>query len=207
MHNSRNWQPASEAMFFHPIQTTSPGRGCGTSFPNSRTAKCGWVCQRCCIQPKVLQDASSHKSLIDLVCWGCFSQHLCRCVSPLMPPPAFWPLFGTDFCVVAVQCRDRLCNGSKCATQSSQQPGALWSTSGIWHLPTQLKNWWSGYWTCSVLCQHVSIPLFLTRKSNISFFSTTRGSLSNWHIWQPHCTSKNFTGLLAVAGIFTKLYF
>lgn len=109
--------------------------------------------------------------------------------------------------LVAVQCRDRLSNGSKCAIQSSRHPGALWSTSAIWHFHTQLKNWWSGYWTCSVLCQHVSIPLFLTHKSKISFFSTMRGSLSNWHIWQPHCSSKNFTGLLAVAGIFTKLHF
>lgn len=46
-------------MFFHPVKTTSLGIGCEMFSPNSRATRCGWVCQRCCIQPQALQDGSS----------------------------------------------------------------------------------------------------------------------------------------------------
>lgn len=38
----------------------------------------------------------------DLVCSDCLPKLLSHCASPLMPPPALWPLFCTDF--VWLQC-------------------------------------------------------------------------------------------------------
>ena len=179
--------------------------------PNSRTAACDWVPWRCYLQPKGLWGAQSDRvTLLHLICPDHFSKCLPPRATPLVPTSAFWPLFCKDFNVTALQRVDGLSGGSEhpCVPRRARgQPGVLWPTSGIWRLWIQLKHGWIDRWTCAVLCQHVSILLFLTHKLNISFLSTTRASLSIWHIWQSHCTSKNFAGLLAAAGIFAKLYF
>lgn len=87
---------------------------------------------RCCIKPKVLWDASSHRvTLFNLTCPYHLSQQSPPRETPLMPTSAFRPLFCTDFNVVAVHHMDGLSNGS-------EPPQSLWATwvslICLWHL-------------------------------------------------------------------------
>lgn len=178
MHNTRNWswQPAFEAVLFYPVKNISLGERLWDALPKQENYNL-WLSAlemlhstqglAGCLKPQ------GHS--VGLIFPDCLSKYLPPRATPLMPASAFWPLFCKEFWWL---CRDGLSNGSECPCvprRAHGQPGALWSTSGIWCL--YVSNSSTGEWTIEPVQFCVSTSLF-------HFSWLTNQIFHSWAPWE-----------------------